>query len=143
MQGGQPQLGPDGQPIKQSLLQKIMGWGSGAMEMLQMPMMMFSQVMMMVQQQAMSLMMSVMMLPQMMMMMPMVKQQVNQLLGRDTTDPNTGLAIPKVQYTKPPLATRVGRKVERRLRNICDHFATGPQPTSRHPLRVRAGRCAS
>ena len=55
--GGQ-MVGPDGQPIQESFLQKLMRWGMQGMEMMQMPMMMFSQVMMLFQQQAMSLMMA-------------------------------------------------------------------------------------
>ena len=124
--GGQ-MVGPDGQPIQESFLQKLMRWGMQGMEMMQMPMMMFSQVMMLFQQQAMSLMMAVMMLPEMLMMLPMVTEQINQMLGRSSTDPNTGLTIPAVNYTPPRLRVRVGRRAERRLSNLCRHVAgVGP-----------------
>merc|ERR550537_1293208 len=115
------QLGPDGQPIPQTLLQKLSGWVMGGMEMMQMPMMMFSQVMMMFQQQAMTLMMAVMMLPSMLEMLPMVTEQVKSLMGRSTRDPITGQTIPAVNYVPPPWKTRVGRKIERRLYNLCNH----------------------
>ena len=126
-QGMGQQLGPDGQPIPQSFLQKLGGWVMGGMEMMQMPMMMFSQVMMMVQQQAQTMMMAVMMLPSMLEMLPMVTEQVKSLMGRSDKDPQTGLTIPGVDYTPPPWKTRTGRKVERRLLNLCSHVAVlGP-----------------
>jgi|EP01049_Picozoa_sp_SAG25_P014175 hypothetical protein len=118
MQGGQ-MLGPDGQPVKQTLLQRLSGMLMSGMEMMQMPMMMFSQVMMMFQQQAMTLMMAVMMLPEMLMMLPMVTQQLKQLMGKSDTDPVTGQTIPGVDYRPPPFATRAGRRIERRLLQLC------------------------
>ena len=100
---------------------------AAGMEMMQMPMMMFSQVMMMFQQQAMTLMMAVMMLPSMLEMLPMVTEQVKSLMGRSTRDPITGQTIPAVNYVPPPWKTRVGRKIERRLYNLCNHVAVlGP-----------------
>ena len=127
MGGGQQMMGPDGQPIAETFLQKLMRWGMSGMEMMQMPMMMFSQVMQMFQQQAMSMMMAVMMLPEMLMMLPMVTEQVKQMMGLSSTDAATGLTIPSVNYSPPPLRTRTGRRVERRLSNLTTHVAgVGP-----------------
>ena len=135
MGGQQQMIGPDGQPIQETFLQKIMRWAMSGMEMMQMPMMMFSQVMMMFQQQAMTLMMAVMMLPEMLMMLPMVTEQVKQMLGRSSLDQATGLTIPSVNYSPPPLKTRVGRRVERRLSNICTQVS-GIGPLAQFGLKT-------
>lgn len=68
-----------------------------------------------------------MMLPEMLMMLPMVTEQVKQMMGLSSTDSATGLTIPSVNYSPPPLKTRTGRRVERRLSNLCTHVAgVGP-----------------